>query len=416
MSNKQISSGYIILILMVTIAIDVMGLGLIFPIIPELILDKSNELFLVADTTATVRYFYYGLTMAVWPLGMFFGSSILGRLSDVFGRKRLLVIALLGVALSYFLSVFAIMTENLSVFIISRFTVGLFGGSFGLAQATIIDVSPRDKITRNLSFVTLAASIGFIIGPGLTTLIGQIYQGDSMMQTLLPCLIGGLITIVNLASVWIFLKETRQVEKSARKLPGLIDMFFSFRVMFIDKRVVVLAFSFLFMQAAWGFYVQNFPLVLSAEFDLNQAQIGLSFVCAALGYFVAILGILPILEKYCSLKSLVMVNGLLLGITLLLSAVYPSVLMEYVAFILASVFQLLFYSAILAWFSSKVDDHEQGQIMGGTVSVFGIAWAVNAILLGPLVSIGVFLPVYLAVILFVIAGLVVVSVTGGSKT
>ncbi|MCF6764147.1 MFS transporter [Thiotrichales bacterium 19S3-7] len=415
MKNKQVSSGYIIFILMITIAIDVMGLGLIFPIIPELVLDKSNQLFLASDTVSTVRYFYYGLTMAVWPLGMFLGSSILGRLSDIFGRKRLLVIALLGVALSYFLSVFAIVSQNLVLFIISRLTVGVFGGSFGLAQATIIDVSPKDKITRNLSFVTLAASIGFIIGPALTTLIGQIYEGNSMMQTLLPCLIGGLITIINLTSVWFFLRETREITSDKKHLPGLVDMFFSFRVMFIDKRVVMLAFSFLLMQAAWGFYVQNFPLVLSAEFSLNQAQIGLSFVCAALGYFVAILGILPTLEKYCSLKSLVVVNGLLLGIMLLLSAAYPSVIMEYISFILASVFQLLFYSAILAWFSNKVEAHEQGQIMGGTVSVFGIAWAVNAILLGPLVSIDIFLPVYLAVFLFIAAGLIVVKVTEGAK-
>ncbi|MCF6767356.1 MFS transporter [Thiotrichales bacterium 19S11-10] len=410
MKNNQASSGYIIFILMVTIAIDVMGLGLIFPIIPELVLDRHNELFLLSNTSMEVRYFYYGIIMAVWPLGMFLGSSILGRLSDIYGRKLLLIIALAGIAVSYFLSVLAILQMSLSLFILSRFAVGLFGGCFGLAQATIVDVSPREKITRNLSFVTLAASIGFIIGPGLTTLIGQIYQGDGTMQALLPCLAGGILTIINLISVCIFLKETRQVDPSERKLPNVIDMFFSFRVMFIDRRVVVLAISFLLMQAAWGFYVQNFPLMLSAEFNLNQAQIGLSFVCAALGYFVAILGILPILEKRFSVKGLVIVNGMLLTIILGLSALYPSVLMEYIAFVLASVFELLFYSAILAWFSSKVEDHEQGQIMGGTVSVFGIAWAVNAILLGPLASMGVFLPIYIAMVLFLVAGLIVIKV------
>ena len=408
--NNKSSFGYIVFILMVTIAIDVMGIGLIFPIIPELILDKNNDLFLHSSTSSTLRYFYYGLTMAMWPLGMFIGSSILGRLSDVFGRKNLLLAALLGIALSYFLSVFAIATASLALFIISRTTVGIFGGSFGLAQAMIIDVSPKDSITRNLSFVTLAASIGFIIGPGLTTVIGQIYQGDVMMQALLPCLIGSLITIINLLSVWFFLRETRVIERTVN-LPNLIDIFFSFRVMFIDQRVLVLAISFLFMQGAWGFYIQNFPLVLSSYFDLSQAQIGLSFICAALGYFVAILGILPTLEKHCSLKSLVMVNGLLLGIILTLSALYPSVIMEYIAFTLASIFQLLFYSAILAWFSNKVESHEQGQIMGATVSIFGMAWAINALLIGVLASIDLFLPVYIASILFVLAGLVVSKVT-----
>lgn len=411
MNVKPISSGYIIFILMVTIAIDVMGLGLIFPIIPELLLDRSNELFLLSDTTLNIRYFYYGLTMAVWPLGMFFGSSILGRLSDIFGRKRLLLIALVGVAISYFLSVFAIEMKSLTLFIISRFTVGLFGGSFGLAQAIIVDVSPKDRLTRNLSFVTLAASIGFLIGPGLTTLIGHIYQDNSQMQTLLPCLIGGLITLVNLLSVWRFLQETKKASEEKAKLPNFVDMFFSFRIMFLDRRIVVLALSFLLLQIGWGFYVQNFPLILSTKFHLNQAQIGLSFVLSAMSYFLAILVILPKLERNFKLKSLVITNAFLLALALWLSAFYPTITMQYVVFMLASVFELLFYSAILSWLSSKVGDEEQGQIMGGTVSVFGIAWAANALLLGPLASIFVFLPVYIAVISFGLAGLVVMKLS-----
>lgn len=313
-------------------------------------------------------------------------------------------------ALSYFLSAIAISIQSFGLFVFSRLTIGIFGASFGLAQATIIDVSPKERITRNLSFVTLAASIGFIFGPALTTAIGFLFVGK--MQALLPCLIGGFLTLINLLSVWLYLRETRVQHTDKPKVKfNILDMLFSFRVMFIDKRVQILALSFLLMQAAWGFYIQNFPLVLSQIFHLSQAEIGLSFVCAALGYFGAILGLLPILEKRYSVKTLVIVNGFLLAVTLLVGIFIQLVWFEYVTFILASVFQLLFYSALLAWFSSKVNDDEQGQIMGGTVSVFGLAWAFNALLLGPLAAIAIFLPVYIAAILFALSGMMTAKVS-----
>ena len=84
---------------------------------------------------------------------------------------------------------------------------------------------------------------------------------------------------------------------------------------------------------------------------------------------------------------------------------------EYIAFTITSMFQLLFYSAILTWISSKVDEHEQGLVMGGTVSIFGIAWAINAMLISPLVYISLFLPIYVAAFFFVLSGIIVLKVS-----
>jgi MFS family permease len=400
----------IIFILMVTIMIDIMGLGLIFPIIPGFTLDTNNTVFLDPNTSEFARYTFYGLIMAAWPFGLFIGSSVIGRLSDVYGRKRLLIISLIGIASSYMLSVLAVYISDIYLFTFSRLTVGLFGGCFGLAQTIIIDITPKERLTRNLSFVTLAASVGMIFGPLLTTLVGKIYQNNDFLSAMLPCLIGAVITIINLISVSIFLKETNKNKAHASKL-NFIDMIFSFRKMFSDSRIVLLAISFLFMQVAWGFYIQSFPLIMSSRFDLNQAQIGLSFVFGSIGYLVTILGILPRLERYCSLKSLVVFNAFLVGITFLLSCAYPTVIIEYITFVVTSMFQVLFYSAILTWISGKVDDHEQGVVMGGTVSIFGIAWAINALLISVLVSVDMFLPIYLAAFFFILSGLIALKVT-----
>ncbi|MCF6766255.1 MFS transporter [Thiotrichales bacterium 19S3-7] len=407
-SNSPVKSGFILFILMLTIAIDVMGLGLIFPIIPEIILDPHNSLFFNITTPNSIRYFWYGMVFAMWPLGMFFGSSIFGRLSDQYGRKKLLLTSLFGVSVSYFLSVIAIGLHSVVLFTVSRLTVGIFGGSFALAQATIIDVSAKDKVARNLSYVTLAGSIGFIFGPLLTTVVGYISSG--LMQAALPCLVAGVLSLINTLSVYIFLKETRITNISERLKIKILDMLFSFRVMFTDKRIIVLALSYLLMQAAWGFYMQNFPLVLSEIYHLNQSEIGLSFVLAAIFDFITVLVILPFLTKRFPLKFIVILSGILLGLNLLFAVIIPNLWLQYVTFVIAFILQLVFYSAILAWLSHKVSEDEQGQIMGGTVSVFGLAWAINAILLGLFANLSILLPVYLAIIGFILAGVIAAAV------
>ena len=77
-------------------------------------------------------------------------------------------------------------------------------------------------------------------------------------------------------------------------------------------------------------------------------------------------------------------------------------------------FQLLFYSSLLAWFSYKVNANEQGKIIGGTVSVFGLAWAFNALLIGSIAGINIMLPFYIAAFLFVVSAFVIIYVKATS--
>ena len=119
-----------LLVLMLIVIIEVMGLGLVLPILPGLFIAKSSPI-LGLTTGINLRHFFYGLYLSVFPIGMFFGTPFLGELSDKFGRKKILLLCLLAVALCYFFSVVAIHIHSLTIFLLVRIFSGFFARSSG---------------------------------------------------------------------------------------------------------------------------------------------------------------------------------------------------------------------------------------------------------------------------------------------
>jgi DHA1 family tetracycline resistance protein-like MFS transporter len=104
-----------------------------------------------------------GLTLAAYPFAQFFGSPILGSLSDRFGRKKLLILTMVGTGIGYLLSGLAIAHHQVSLLILSRVMTGFFEGNMGIAQASISDL----KIDKHdgLGAILAASSFGYLVGP-----------------------------------------------------------------------------------------------------------------------------------------------------------------------------------------------------------------------------------------------------------
>ncbi|MBK2126382.1 MFS transporter [Fangia hongkongensis] len=388
-------------ILMLTIVIDIMGVGLVFPVIPEIIFSHNSVLF-APETSQSTRSLYYGVSMAAWPLGIFIGSAIIGRLSDNYGRKTMLIASLIGTAIAYLLSVLAFHSGSLALFIFSRFICGFFGGSFSIAQTVILDISTSENRIKNLSLITLAASIGFIFGPIITTIVGMLATTEYQAINL-PFLFGAILAIVNLISVCMFLPETYTKPLQKAKL-HLISLIFSFRIMFIDKRVQILALAFLMLQIGWGYYAQALPLALAKLFGFGQSAVGGIFIVLSAGFALSTLWVQQKVLKRLSSKQAMYTTATLLALIFLLAATWINVgVMIFSAFFSAMI-QIIFYTALLAVIASMVEEHEQGAIMGGATSVFGVAWFINAFSLGPIVNLNVIFPFYLAAIALAFGG------------
>lgn len=147
--------------ILVTLTLDVLGIGLIIPILPRLIANFEGGDVAAASGT-------FGLLGALYSVMQFLCAPFLGSLSDRFGRRPVILLSLLGSGLDYFLLAFA---PTLGWFFVGRAIVGMTSANFAVATAYIADISPPEKRAANFGFIGAAFGLGFILGPALGGLL-----------------------------------------------------------------------------------------------------------------------------------------------------------------------------------------------------------------------------------------------------
>jgi len=149
---------------LVTIFIDAIGFGLIMPVLPQLLMSVGR----IALSDAIGIGAWMGLAMAI---AAFFASPVMGNLSDRFGRRPVLLIALGFLAIDYLLLAVA---HTLPLIFVGRVMSGAFGGSYGAAQAALADITSPDERAKTFGFVSAAFGIGFVAGPTVGGLLGEL--------------------------------------------------------------------------------------------------------------------------------------------------------------------------------------------------------------------------------------------------
>jgi DHA1 family tetracycline resistance protein-like MFS transporter len=147
----------------ITLLIDVIGFGIIIPVIPKLIMELTGG----GMSDASV---YGGWLMFAFAAMQFIFSPILGGLSDQFGRRPVILISLFGFGLDYILVALA---PSIGWLFIGRIFAGITGASFTAASAYIADVSTPEKRAQNFGMIGAAFGLGFIIGPVIGGVLGQ---------------------------------------------------------------------------------------------------------------------------------------------------------------------------------------------------------------------------------------------------
>jgi DHA1 family tetracycline resistance protein-like MFS transporter len=154
--------GAAVAFIFVTILLDMLALGLILPILPKLV-----ESFVDNDTASAARIF--GLFGTAWALMQFFSSPVLGALSDRFGRRPVVLLSNLGLALDYVLMALA---PSLIWLFIGRVISGITSASVSTAFAYIADMTPPERRAAVFGKIGVAFGAGFILGPALGGLLG----------------------------------------------------------------------------------------------------------------------------------------------------------------------------------------------------------------------------------------------------
>src|ERR1041384_7004924 len=176
MSARKPALGFIF----VTLVLDILGIGLIIPILPKLITELSGGNVPAAALT-------YGWLAALFSLMQFVCAPVLGSLSDRFGRRAVILGSLFGSGLDYLLLAFA---PTLPWFFLGRIIAGMTAANMTAAQAYIADVSPPEKRAQNFGLVAAAFGLGFVIGPAMGGLLGNV-------NLRLPFLVSAGLCLVN---------------------------------------------------------------------------------------------------------------------------------------------------------------------------------------------------------------------------
>ncbi|KTD18491.1 transporter of the major facilitator superfamily (MFS) [Legionella lansingensis] len=384
-----------ILPLFLVLFIDGMGLGLLFPILNTILVEPQSGFF-PPELSLGLRDFYYGLTIGIFMICWFFGAAILGDLSDSVGRKKSLMICLVGAFLGYLLSAIAIVFHNFWLLLIGRIIAGFTSGSQPIAQAAIVDVSSEEHKARNIGLILLSVSLGFVFGPIFGGLLSD-HRLVSWFSFSTPLYFAAILAFVNALLLYCFFSETftKAHEKIKIRWHHAIHIFISaFKHPAIERYSLVL----LIMIFGWSNYFSFISLYLFQVY--HYSALGNSFFLAVmgLGFSIGCGYVVDYCTKRYAYDSIVIIGLLATAASVLITLLIPLEWVAWVATFCIGISLSVAYSVILAIFSNQVSEDEQGWVMGVTGSIMALCFGLTSIFTGVIAQVGATLPMLLAVL------------------
>ncbi|MCC5831411.1 MAG: MFS transporter [Chlamydiales bacterium] len=294
-----------------------MGQVIVFPIYSKALFD-THSLLLAATTPEATRNLWYGILVGVFFFCWFLGAALLSDFSDKAGRKKALMICLGGSALGNLLSAFAFTLNNVWILLLGRIIAGFTNGSQPIAQASIVDTFPKDKLSRNLGFIVMSVSLGHLTGP----LIGGFLSSPEYVAWFsdsIPFYFAGGMALFNIVLLFIFFHETFAVHEKAKiHLTKAFEIFVS---AFKHKSVRYLSICYIFLQTAWAVYYVYISAFMVQEYRLSRTAVALFFSFLSLGLVLGLALLAALFEKRKFERKTVIFGGYsLLLISLLVTA------------------------------------------------------------------------------------------------
>jgi len=380
--------------------IGTLGFSIVLPFLVFLVIDFGGNAIV------------FGILSAIYPAFQLIGAPILGIWSDIYGRKKVLLLSHGGTLVGWIIFLFAlflpvenlfninsgligtfVITIPLVVLFLARALDGITGGNVSVANAYLADVSTDVNRSKNFGKIAVSANLGFIVGPAIVGILGS-----TIYKEMLPVLAALFLSLVTLIVIGFTLKESKPTVLVQVPEKGNIGKIFSqeckecykivspkkikFQDIFELKFVSFLLFLYFFIFLGFNIYYTSFPIHAVAGLKWSITQLGI-FYAVLSGIMVLIQG--PVLRKALqkfSEEKLVIIGSLILGTNFILF-VSNETLLIYIAAILFAVGNGLMWPSFMSILTKRAGYVYQGAIQG-VASSFGSLASIIGLTIGGL--------------------------------
>jgi DHA1 family tetracycline resistance protein-like MFS transporter len=377
MLNKKKALLAIILI----IFIDMLGIGILITIIPQLFGDPMSVDYLLNGSMSVEQgYLLMGMLTAIYPLMMFFSAPILGQFSDKIGRRKILMISLVGTAFGYILFALGILWKNIPLLFVARAIDGLTAGNIAVAQAALADITAPEDRSKNFGLIGAMFGLGFIIGPFLGGKLSD-PQVVGWFNSTVPFYFAALLSLFNVLLVWKNLPETLAEPADHLKI-RFSQSILNIKKAILDKELRWLFLTNFLYQGGFNFFTTFFAIFAITKFGFSRGDIGNYFayvgIWIAFSQAVITRKVAAKFKEVAVLKVSLIMTGLLIYVHLLPNQIWPL----YVIVPFFAIFNGLSHANMMGLTSRSASSKIQGEVMGISSGVQALAQTIPPIISG----------------------------------